>query len=379
MSNLKQTPLHDLHVQLKARMGEFAGFDMPIYYQGILQEHQAVRHAVGLFDLCHMGRIWVKGKGAFDFLQWVVTNDLKKLKERKIIYSPVCNSRGMVLDDILIYQFQEEEFLLIVNASNIQKDFDWLFEHGKEYDVSIVNESGATGFLALQGPLSYLVLEKMMGEEIDRISYYHFQEMKWRGKKVIVSRTGYTGEDGFEIYLSKQDTIDFWQEALQAGQEHGILPIGLGARDTLRLEMRYLLYGHDMNEETTALEAGLGWTISFNKGDFVGRQSLEVQRQKGLIRRLVGFEMIDQGIPRQAFSIVRDEKEVGRVTSGSYSPTLGKNIGLAYVDIGYAHAGIPIYVVIREQQRLAEVVKTPFYKGGGIAHRSKTRKYSAVV
>ncbi len=379
MSELKKTPLYDVHVAMKARMSEFAGFLMPIYYQGILQEHQAVRHAAGLFDLCHMGRVWVRGSGAFDFLQKLVTNDLKKLKDGKIIYSPICNTKGTIIDDILVYQVDPKEFLLIVNASNIQKDFDWMNEQAKEYEVTLVDESDSTGFLAVQGPLSHLILEKMMGEDVNKISYYHFKKMKWQGQEVLISRTGYTGEDGFEIYLPIKQTKTFWNEATQVGKEYDIMPIGLGARDTLRLEMRYLLYGHDMDDTTTPLEAGLSWTISFYKGDFIGRQALEVQRQKGLTRRLVGFEMIDQGVPRQGFKIIRDSQEIGHVASGSYSPSLGKNIGLAYVDINYAHVGIPIYVVIRNEQKLAEVVKTPFYKGGGIAHRVKSKKASLAV
>ncbi|MBI1871642.1 MAG: glycine cleavage system aminomethyltransferase GcvT [Chlamydiae bacterium] len=370
MSNLKRTPLYDLHIRQKARMAEFGGFLMPIYYQGILQEHQSVRNAVGLFDISHMGRLWVKGKGAFDFLQWVITNDIKKLEDGKIIYTPICNFDGGILDDILVYQNHRNEFLLVVNASNVTKDEIWLKEQVKKYDVLIENTSDSTVLIAVQGPLSRGLIEKMIGPAIHQISYYHFKYLPWQNQQLLVSRTGYTGEDGFEIEIPKSHGVQFWEELLKLGESYGIKPIGLGARDTLRLEVRYLLYGNDMTERENPLESGLSWTVSFTKGDFIGRSPLEKERQKGIKQKLVGFEMIDQAIPRHGCSIMKDGKEIGWVASGSYSPTLGKNIGLGYVSIEYSSIGSPIYILIRESERLAEIVKTPFYKGG-IAKRFK--------
>lgn len=364
MSDLNKTPLYDAHVELGARMGEFAGFLMPIFYQGIIQEHQCVRHSVGLFDLCHMGRFWVRGKGSQNFLQWVITNDLKKLKDGKILYSPICNFDGGILDDILIYQSSSDEYLLVVNASNAKKDWDWLLEQSKKFDVVLSNESDSSFFIAVQGPLSRPLMERIVEGPIHKIHYYHFKNIPWKNSQLLLSRTGYTGEDGFEIYLPKALGQELWQKIMESGKDLGLMPIGLGARDTLRLEMRYLLYGNDMSEETTPLDVGLGWTVSFSKGDFIGRETMMRQRQKGLERRLIGFEMIDSGVPRHGFPVLRDGLEIGRVASGSFSPTLNKNIGLALIRIEFAHAGIPIYISIRGAEKLAEVVKTPFYRGG---------------
>jgi aminomethyltransferase len=375
MNDLKKTPLYDFHVSAGARMAEFAGFSMPIYYQGIIPEHHGCRQKAGIFDICHMGRVWVRGKGSFDFLQWIITNDLKKLKDGKIIYTPICNFKGGILDDILIYQSKSDEYLLVVNASNKQKDVDWLKEQAKNFEVEITDETDQTAFIAVQGPLAEPLLAKMLGNEIHAIHYYHFLKMTWKGKEILLSKTGYTGENGFEVYLPRETALDFWDEVMSRGKDGGIMPIGLGARDTLRLEMRYLLYGNDMTEETTPLEAGLGWTVSFSKGDFIGRQALDAQRQSGITKRLVGFEMIDSVIPRHGCVIMRDGNEIGVVASGSFSPTLNKNIGLGYIQIAFAHVGIPVYVSIRNQDRLAEVVKTPFFRGGSPSiHKVKSRK-----
>ncbi|MBI1884513.1 MAG: glycine cleavage system aminomethyltransferase GcvT [Chlamydiae bacterium] len=369
--SLRKTPLYDKHVALHARMAEFAGFLMPIYYRGILEEHQAVRRKVGVFDISHMGRLWVRGPQAFEFLQKMITHDLKKLKNGKILYTPLCNEEGKILDDILVYQNKMDEFYLVVNASNVEKDLKWLKTQAKGENVSFLDESQGTAFLAVQGPLADLLMEKLLGASLHDMGYYHFKKMKWKEVELLVSRTGYTGESGFEISIPKEKALDFWDELFRVDIGHEVIPVGLGARDTLRLEMRYLLYGHDMTQENTPLEAGLAWTISFHKGDFIGRQALIGQREEGLKRRLVGFEMIDQAIPRQGHSVLRDGREMGLVTSGSFSPTLSKNIGLAYIDIAYAHVGIPIYISIRGVERLAEIVKTPFYKGGLSSLKSK--------
>ena len=374
MAELKKTPLYEEHIALGAKMAEFAHFSMPIYYKGILQEHLNVRHGVGIFDICHMGRIWIRGKGAFDFIQEMITNDLRKLKDGKILYTPICREDGGILDDILVYQSRPDEYLLVVNASNIEKDLQWLSLHRTDA-VECVNESDESAFLAVQGPLSGLVMSRIFDDTLVQIPYYHFVKRSWRDVSVLISRTGYTGEDGFEFCLPGESAIDFWREILKSGHSEGVVPIGLGARDTLRLEMRYLLYGNDMDESVSPLEAGLGWTVSFSKGNFMGRSALEKIRQGGLPRRLVGFEMIDQAIPRHGNEIIRDGQVVGKVASGSYSPTLKKNIGLAYIDLVYAHVGVPIYVSIRGQEKLGEIVKTPFFQGGhsSIA-RVKARK-----
>lgn len=361
MTEVRRTPLYNVHVAAGAKMVEFGGWLMPIQYEGILKEHQAVRSAAGLFDVSHMGEIRISGQGARDFLQKLVTNDVSRLKPGCALYSPMCNPQGGTIDDLLVYQLEDDQYLLVVNAANIQKDYDWVKSQAAS-SVIIENVSEKTCQLALQGPAAQRILQKITAIDLRDIKYFCFVYGRVEGVECLVSRTGYTGEDGFELYFPAEHAEDLWQAILAAGWLGGVKPVGLGARDTLRFEACLALYGHELTDEISPLMAGLGWTVKFNKPEFIGREALLKEKEAGPTHRLVGFEMIDRGIPRQGYPLYKEDREVGWVTSGTFAPTLEKNLGLAYVAVQWAETGGELDVMVRNKPLKARIVQKPFYK-----------------
>lgn len=361
----KRTPLYSVQKALGAKFTTFGGWELPVSYTDIIAEHQLVRTKAGLFDVSHMGEILVTGKDSVDFINKLITNDLTPIPENKILYSPMCYENGTVVDDILIYKFSDEELLLVVNAGNIEKDEQWIRSH-MSGEVKVENLSDKYIQLALQGPESEGILKKILDEDIELPSFYRFKEASLLGMKALISRTGYTGEDGFEIYLwlpnSCADPEKLWNGVLEAGKEKGAAPAGLGARDTLRLEAALPLYGHELTDAITPLEAGLKNFVKFNKDDYIGKNALLDQKEHGLKRRLYGFEMIDRGIPRNSYDVVKDGRKIGYVTSGGLLPALSKNGGLALLDNTDLTDGETIEVVIRERKCNAVLVSVPFYK-----------------
>lgn len=346
-----------------AKMVSFAGFYMPIQFAGINLEHQTVREAVGVFDVSHMGEIWVEGPGAFDLVQKVSSNDIAVLSEGKVQYTCFPNDKGGIVDDFLVYHFTKEKYLLVVNASNIDKDYNWLKQQNKEIGAKITNASDKTSQLAVQGPLAMKAMQKLTSEPIEDMPFYTYKVVEFAGvKDVLISTTGYTGAGGCELYFPNNVALKIFDEVFKAGEEFGIKPIGLAARDTLRLEMGYCLYGNDINDNTSPLEAGLGWVTKFTEGnDFVNREELERQKRRGVKRKLVGFEMIDKGIARQHYPIVdKWGSNIGEVTSGTMSPSLKKAIGMGYVKTEFANIGTEIFIEIRGKSYKAVIVKKPF-------------------
>ncbi len=362
---LRRTPLYD---EFKARGGKlvpFAGYEMPVQFGGILKEHHSVRNAVGLFDVSHMGEIWLRGKDAVAYADTLVTNDVSSAAEGRVIYSPMCLPSGGIVDDLLVYRIAPEEVLLVVNASNREKDLAHI-QANRRGDVAVVDESISTGQLAIQGPRAVDVLASLTDGRFKDLGYFHCIKGEVAQIPCLVSRTGYTGEDGYELYCPADRLVALFHAVLRAGEPYELALIGLGARDTLRLEARLSLYGNDIDETTSPLEAGLGWTVKLEAGDFIGRGALIQQKAEGLRRRLVGFEMRDRGIARHGYDVVRagdtaDAAPVGAVCSGAPSPTLGKSIGLAYLPKALTRKGTEFGVVIRGKVKRAEVVKTPFY------------------
>jgi len=344
-------------------MVPFAGYNMPVQYSGLKNEHHAVREAAGMFDVSHMGEFFVEGPDALASLQKVTSNDVSKLLPGKIQYSCMPNEEGGIVDDLLVYCFGNEYFLLVVNASNMEKDWNHLMQYTEGFDISMRNDSDAYSLLAVQGPKATEILQSLTGVDLAEIKYYHFVIGEMAGiTDVIISATGYTGAGGFELYVFNQDAKKLWEAIFAAGEPHGLLPAGLGARDTLRLEMGMCLYGNDIDDTTSPLEAGLGWITKFTK-DFVSSEKFAAQKEAGVSQKLVGFEMIDRGIPRHGYEIADLEGNViGRVTSGTNSPTTGKNIGMGYVPVALASEGSEFAVVIREKLIKAQVVKLPFVK-----------------
>ena len=363
MSDLKSTALEQVHIALGAKMVPFAGYNMPVQYSGLKNEHHAVREAAGIFDVSHMGEFFVEGPDALPFLQMVTSNDVSKLLPGKIQYSCMPNEEGGIVDDLLVYCFSNEHFLLVVNASNMEKDWNHLMQYTEGFDVTMRNESDAYSLLAVQGPKASEILQSLTGVDLSEIKYYHFVIGEMAGiADVIISATGYTGAGGFELYVFNQDAKKLWDAVLAAGEPLGLLPAGLGARDTLRLEMGMCLYGNDIDDTTSPLEAGLGWITKFTK-EFVSSEKFAAQKEAGVSQKLVGFEMIDRGIPRHGYEIADLAGNViGRVTSGTNSPTTGKNIGMGYVPVGLAAEGSEFAVVVREKLIKAQVVKLPFVK-----------------
>lgn len=364
-NGLKKTPLYDAHVRLGGRIVDFGGWALPVQYTSILEEHRAVRERVGLFDVSHMGEIAVRGLGALAFLQMMCARDLAPLADGQILYTHMLYPNGGTVDDLLVNRLGEGDYLLVVNAANTDKDFAWLKEHVDGYAVEVENISADYAELALQGPLAERTLQKLTDFDLAGLRYYHLaQDVNVHGIRCIVSRTGYTGEDGFELLCAPADAEALWDALLEAGKEFGILPCGLGARDSLRFEAKMPLYGQELDAETSPLEAGLGRFVDLEKGDFIGRDALLEQKERGLKKKLVGFEMIDRGIPRHGYPILHDGRQVGVVTSGSFSPTLNANIGLGYVPPELAKVGTEIEIDVRGHNLKARVRKTPFYKRG---------------
>ena len=359
---LKKVALNDVHVALGAKMVPFAGYNMPVRYSSDLDEYHTVRKAVGIFDVSHMGEFLVKGPAALDLIQRVTSNDAAKLTPGKVQYSSLPNAEGGIVDDLLVYCLAPEEYMLVVNASNIQKDWDWINAFNTE-GAELVNISDETSLFAVQGPKAAAALQPLTSIDLNNMPYYTFAKGEFAGvPDVIVSATGYTGSGGFEIYLPNQHARAVWDKIMAAGQAQGIKPIGLGARDTLRLEMGYCLYGNDINDTTSPLEGGLGWITKFTKS-FTNSGNLKKQKEAGVTRKLVGFEMAEQGIPRAHYEITNAAGEnIGEVTSGTQSPSLGKGVGLGYVQTAHSQPGTEIFIKIRNKSIKANIVKLPFYK-----------------
>lgn len=359
---MKTVPLHQLHIRLGAKMVPFAGFEMPVRYSSDLDEHHTVRNAVGVFDVSHMGEFSVKGPGALALVQKVTSNDATALYDGKVQYGYLPNATGGVVDDLLVYRIAEDNYFLVVNASNIEKDWNWIQSHNTE-GVAMENLSDSLCLLAVQGPNATAALQKLTTVDLASMEYYTFTIGEMAGiKDIIISATGYTGAGGFEIYVKNEDAEKMWNAIFEAGAELGIKPVGLGARDTLRLEKAFCLYGNDIDDETSPLEAGLGWVTKFTK-DFINSEALKAQKDAGLKRKLIGFEMIDRGIPRGHYELCDAEgNKIGEVTSGTQSPTLQKGIGLGYVPTEFSKAGTEIFVKVRDRLLKAQVVKTPFVK-----------------
>ncbi len=361
---MKKTALNNVHKILGARMIEFAGFEMPVEYSGITDEHLAVRNAAGVFDVSHMGEIWVKGPKALSFLQRVTTNDISRLVPGKAHYSCFPNGKGGLVDDLIVHQYEPEKYLLVVNASNIEKDFDWLQKQNLS-NAELENTSDLISQLAIQGPYAQSILQKITKTNLSEIESFCFVTGSIaEAPDVIISRTGYTGSGGFELYFYNGHAEKIWHALFEAGKEFAIKPIGLAARDTLRLEAGLCLYGNDINETTSPIEAGLGWITKFTEGkDFIDREYLLKQKQQGIFKKLIGFEMIDRGIPRQHYDITDiNHKKIGEVTSGTMSPLTKKGIGMGYVQTPFAVTGQELFISIRDKLLKAEVVKLPFYK-----------------
>jgi aminomethyltransferase len=360
---LKRTPLHGEHVEAGARLVPFAGWEMPVQYRGVVEEHLAVRTRAGLFDVSHMGEIEVRGPMALDLLQKVTCNNVAKLTDGRVQYSALTTPEGCFVDDILVHRIAADHYFLCVNAANAEKDLEWIRSHTSG-DVEVLDRSDMYAELALQGPASATVLSRLAGEAPTLLKRYRFLIGKVDGVRAIIARTGYTGEDGFELYVPPHEAARLWRRILEVGRDVGLVPAGLGARDTLRLEAKMALYGNDIGETTTVLEADLGWLVTLDKGDFIGREALDRQKTRGIERRLVGFEMLDRGIARHGYPIVVAGREQGEVTSGSYAPYLRKNIGLTYMPSGSDAPGCTFEVMIRDRAAVARVVPTPFYKRG---------------
>jgi aminomethyltransferase len=349
-----------VHKALGARVIPFGGWEMPVEYSGIAKEHTAVRTAAGLFDVSHMGEFEIRGPEALDFVQSVTTNDASKMTDGQAQYSAMAYPHGGVVDDLVVYRHNAEHWMVVVNAANISKDFEWMTSHNR-MDASIENISDEMSLLAIQGPKAIDILQPLTDVRLKDLGYYRFRQGRVLNVDAIVSRTGYTGEDGFELYFSG-NSEPVWNGILDAGTPIGLLPAGLGARNTLRLEARMLLYGNDMDGTTSLLEAGLGWIVKFEKGEFIGHDALLKQKQEGIRRRLIGFEMLGRDIARDHYPVFVHNKEVGHVTSGSPSITLKKNIGLAYLPTEHASIGTTFRVAVRSKLSEARVVRTPFYK-----------------
>lgn len=361
---VKNVALNDLHVKLGGKMVSFAGFNMPVRYSSDIDEHKCVREKVGVFDVSHMGEFFVSGTGALALIQKVTSNDASKLEKGQAQYSCFPNETGGIVDDLIVYKLEEAEYMLVVNASNIEKDWNWIKKFQTD-DVTLVNASDHYSLFAVQGPKAVETLQKITNTKLDDIKFYTFTKGAIGGvDDVIISATGYTGEQGFELYVRSEDSEKLWNEVFKAGDEFGIQPIGLGARDTLRLEMGYCLYGNDIDDTTSPLEAGLGWITKFTK-DFVNSENIQKQKEAGVSKKLVGFELVDKGIPRHDYEIYSNSDElIGTVTSGTMSPSMSKGIGMGYVKFGNHTPGTEIQIAVRNRKLKAVIVKMPIYKKG---------------
>lgn len=363
LGNLKNTHLHNTYKQYGAKLVEFGGWEMPIQFEGIISEHEAVRCDAGLFDVSHMGEVDIKGSKAFEFVQNLVTNDIAVLKDNQILYTFMCYSNGGVVDDLLVYKYSAEHYYLVINAGNIEKDVKWMIDNKGAYNVEIINSSDAVSEIAIQGPKAQKILQKLTDLDLNEIKFFYFKrDVLVDGVKCLISRTGYTGEDGFEIYTSNEEIEKLWHKLLKVGREDGIKPTGLGCRDTLRFEAALPLYGNELSQDITPLEAGLGYFVKLAKPNFIGKEALAKQKEEGLKRKLVGFEMMERGIPRHGYEVKAHGETIGLVTTGYLSTTLKKNIGLALIDTKYSELGTEIEIVIRDKPLKAEVISKKFYK-----------------
>ncbi|MDQ0256278.1 aminomethyltransferase [Evansella vedderi] len=361
--SLNKTPLYEVYGKYNGKTIDFGGWDLPVQFSGIKEEHEVVRTKAGLFDVSHMGEIEVKGKDALAFLQKILTNNVANVKENACQYSAMCYEDGGTVDDLVLYKRGEEDYLLVVNASNIEKDFEWIKGH-MFGDVQVMNVSDKYAQLAIQGPLAEQITQKLTSTNLSEITFFKFREgITLADKSVLISRTGYTGEDGFEIYCKPEDAVSLWESLLEAGQDEGIQPCGLGARDTLRFEARLPLYGQELTKDISPIEAGIGFAVKTDKEeDFLGKEVLKKQKEDGAPRKLVGIEMIDKGIPRTGYEVFIDGEQVGFVTTGTQSPTLKKNVGLVLIDENYKALDTEVEVQVRKKRLKAKVVATPFYK-----------------
>lgn len=360
-TSMKSTPLLDLHKKLNGKIVPFSGWNMPIQFAGVMQEHRAVREGVGVFDVSHMGEIELQGPDAQKFLQKLLTNDIASLKKGAILYSLMCYDHGGVVDDLLVHRFSENHFFLCVNAGNTDADFQWVLNQSQDYDLEVSNISDQTAQLAVQGRHAQELLQTLTDVPLESLKYYHFLEGKVHQVDSIIARTGYTGEDGFEIYFDARQAVPVYEQILSAGRPFGLQPIGLGARDTLRLEMGYALYGHEIDDKMSPLEARLGWVVHWDKEiPFIGQAALQKQKAAGLSRKLVGIRLLERGVPRSPYRVLQDGTPVGEVTSGTFSPSLNVGVALCYVPTGLAGIGTRLEIEIRGQAVPAEVVGVPF-------------------
>lgn len=367
--DLKKTPLHGAHQRSGARLVPFAGWEMPVHYSGLMNEHRAVRTAAGLFDVSHMGEVRVTGAGAEGFVQYLAPNDARALKKGRVHYSALLTPEGTYVDDLLVYRLGDEEFLLVVNAANVDADFEWIATQAASFgardaaeQVVVEDVSDQYALLALQGPAAAAILQRLTETELGKIRYYRFRRGKVAGRRALISRTGYTGEDGFELYVAPRHADPLWQELLAAGSDRGLLPAGLGARDTLRLEAGMALYGHELDRSINAWEAGLAWTVKMDSGDFIGREALAAAKRLPAAKKLAGFEIRGRGIARDGCLAFGARGEIGRVTSGTYAPTLERALGMAYLEPEWAEPGRSFEIEVRGKRLPAEVVKLPFYR-----------------
>ncbi len=365
---MKKTALYDEHIALGGKIVDFGGWALPVQYSGILAEHMAVRQAAGLFDVSHMGEIMIEGQEAEAFIQHLVTNNLAGAEDGRIIYSPMCYENGTVVDDVLIYRYNGQKYLMVVNAANTDKDWQWLQDKKDDFKkddftIGLKNISDQICQLALQGPLSAQILAKVSDVPVSELRFYHFYpQAQVCGETVLVSRSGYTGEDGFEIYADAEAAVSIWRGLLAAGADEGILPCGLGARDTLRFEAALPLYGHEISAEILPLEAGLGKFVDLNKADFIGKEALHAAKTAGIMRKLVGLEIIGRGVAREQYEVQKDGKTIGFVTSGSYAPSSQKNLAMALLNIDYAKEGQTVDVIIRGNAVAAVIIPRPFHE-----------------
>jgi aminomethyltransferase len=363
VEKLKKTALFNSYKKYGAKIIDFAGWSMPVQFEGIIPEHEAVREKAGLFDVSHMGEADITGKDALEFVQNLITNDAAVLEDNQILYTPMCYPDGGIVDDIIVYRFNGEHFFLVINAANIKKDISWMIGHKGNFDVEIKNISSSIIQLAVQGPKAQNILQKLTNVDLGKIKFFFCKRnVIISGRKCMISRTGYTGEDGFEIYSAAENGEYLWNRIFEAGREEGIKPAGLGARDTLRFEVNLPLYGNELSEAITPLEAGIGFFVKLDKKNFIGREALLKQKEEGIKRKIIGFEMKERGIPRHGYEVLAEGRKIGEVTTGYHSPSLKKNIGLALVDSAYSKLGTEIFVKIRGRLLKAEVADKKFYK-----------------
>ncbi|NBG88039.1 glycine cleavage system aminomethyltransferase GcvT [Isachenkonia alkalipeptolytica] len=363
MENVKKTPLYEEHLNLEGKVVDFHGWALPIEYEGILQEHQAVRERAGLFDVSHMGELRIKGDQAEAFVQYLMTNDITTMDDGQIVYTFMCYPHGGVVDDLLVYKYDRKHYYLVINASNVDKDFQWIRDQKKDFKVEVQNESDEVAEVAIQGPKAEEILQKLTDTPLKEITFFTFKEgVKISGKDCLVSRTGYTGEDGFEVYMKPEDAREIWRDILRVGKEEGIQPAALGARDTLRFEAGLPLYGNELSKDITPLEAGFGFFVKFTEDDFIGKEALQKHKKEGVQRKIVGFELMKKGIPREGYEVYKEGQKIGVVTTGYLSPTLGKSIGLALVDVEHGKMGKTIQIKVRKREIDAQIISKRFLK-----------------